>query len=126
MTRPGSITIRGVSFLGWVGMGLEQLLHQGLAAPQRGDQAEAERSYLGVLALAPHEPNANHLLGVLRYQQGRSTEALELIGKALAAVPQSPENHSYYGAALHSAGRHEEALASLDRSLTLAPGQAEV
>jgi Flp pilus assembly protein TadD len=126
MMRLGSITIRGSSFLGRVGMGLEQLLHQGLAAQQRGDQAEAERNYLGVLALAPHEPNANHLLGVLRYQQGRSTEALELIGKALAAVPQSPENHSYYGAALHSAGRHEEALASLDRSLTLAPAQPEV
>lgn len=107
-------------------MELEQLLHQGLAAQQRDDQAEAERCYLGVLAMAPNEPNANHLLGVLRYQQGRSTEALALIGKALAVVPQSPESHAYYGATLHSAGRHEEALASLDRSLTLAPAQPEV
>jgi len=106
-------------------MGLEQLLHQGLAAQQRGDQAEAERCYLDVLALAPHEPNANHLLGVLRYQQGKSTEALDLIGKALAAMPQSPEIHAHYGAALHGAGHHEEALASLDRALILAPGQAE-
>jgi Tfp pilus assembly protein PilF len=106
-------------------MRLEQLLHHGLAAQQRGDQAEAERCYLGVLAQAPDEPNANHLLGVLRYQQGRAAEALTLIGKALAAVPQSPEIHAHYGAALHSAGRHEEALAALDRALTLAPGQAE-
>ncbi|MFO1249507.1 MAG: tetratricopeptide repeat protein [Alphaproteobacteria bacterium] len=107
-------------------MELEQLLHQGLAAQQRDDQAEAERCYLGVLAMAPNDPNANHLLGVLRYQQGRSAEALALIGKALAVVPQSPESHAYYGATLHSAGRHEEALASLDRSLTLAPAQPEV
>ena len=49
---------------------LERLLHQGLAAQQRGDQAEAERLYLTVLAAVPEEPNANNLLAVLRLHQG--------------------------------------------------------
>src|SRR3954471_24619628 len=72
----------------WGRTGLERLLHQGLAAQQRGDQAAAERFYLAVLALAPDEPNANHLLGALRFQQGRGSEALILIGKALTAAPK--------------------------------------
>src|SRR3954463_1505825 len=103
----------------WGRTGLERRLHQGLAAQQRGDQAAAERFYLALLALAPDEPNANHLLGVLRFQQGRGPEALTLIGKALTAVPQSSELHAHYGLVLHSLGRDEEALASLDRALGL-------
>ena len=75
--------------------------------------------------MAPHEPNANHLLGVLRCQQGEPAEAVTLLGKALAAAPQSAEIHAHYGLALHSAGRDQEALASLDRALALAPQQAE-
>jgi tetratricopeptide (TPR) repeat protein len=105
---------------------LERLLHQGLAAQQRGDQAEAERCYLAILALAPHEPNANHLLGVLRFQQGHAAEAEALIGKALAQVPQSAELNAHYGLVLHGLGRDQDALTALDAALALAPDQAEV
>jgi tetratricopeptide (TPR) repeat protein len=102
-----------------------RLLHQGLAAQQSGDPAEAERFYLAVLALEPDEPNAQHFLGILRLQQGRGTEALGLIGKALAAAPESAELHAHYGLVLNSLGRNEEALAALDRALVLMPGQPE-
>ena len=99
---------------------LERLLHRGLTAQQRGDQAGAERCYQAFLTLAPMDANANHLLGVLRCQQGRHTEALPLLETALAAAPQSAEIQAHYGLALHGAGRHAEALAILDSALALA------
>ena len=104
---------------------LERLLQQGLAAQQRGDQAEAERLYRAVLAQAPDDADANHLLGVLRLQQGRGTEAAELIGKALAAAPEAAELHAHHGLVLHGLGRNADALASLDRSLALKAAQPE-
>jgi Flp pilus assembly protein TadD len=76
--------------------------------------------------LAPQEPNANHLLGVLRFQQGRAEEAEALIGKALARAPQSAELNAHYGLVLHGLGRDQDALAALDTALVLAPDEAEV
>jgi Tfp pilus assembly protein PilF len=81
--------------------------------------------YLTVLSAVPEEANANHLLAVLRLHQGRSREALTLIGKALATEPQAAELHAHHGLILHSLGRNEEALAALDKALALQPGQAE-
>jgi Flp pilus assembly protein TadD len=81
--------------------------------------------YRTVLAAVPEEPNANNLLAVLRLHQGRSREALTLIGKALAARPQAAALHAHHGLILHSLGRDQEALAALDKALALKPGQAE-
>jgi Flp pilus assembly protein TadD len=81
--------------------------------------------YLTVLAAVPEEPNANNLLAVLRLHQGRSREALTLIGKALAARPEATELHAHHGLVLHSLGRDQEALAALSNALALKPGQAE-
>jgi Flp pilus assembly protein TadD len=75
--------------------------------------------------LVPGEPNANHLLGVLRFQQGRTAESEALVAKALARVPQSAELNAHYGLVLHGLGRDQEALIVLDKALALAPDQAE-
>ena len=77
------------------------------------------------MAQAPGDLNANYLLGVLRYQQSRSSEAAELIGRALAVAPDLAELHAHYGLVLHSLARDADALASLDRSLALNPAQPE-
>jgi tetratricopeptide (TPR) repeat protein len=100
------------------------LLRQALDAQQKGDQFLAERFYLEVLARKPRDFNANHLMGVLRFQQGRPAEALRLLDAALAVKPV-PEALAHRGLVLHALGQSAEALASLDRSLALKPGQAE-
>ena len=81
--------------------------------------------YLQALALQPNDAEALHLLGVLRHQQGRSLEAVELVTKAIAIKPDIADWHSNLGVALATASRFDEALASYDRALTLRPNYAE-
>jgi len=101
------------------------LLHQALAAQQRGDLAEAEALYRHVLADDAGEFNANHLLGVLRFQQGRHGEALVFIIRALATNPGGAEAHAHCGLVLQALGRNTEALLSLERALAIQPDHAE-
>jgi tetratricopeptide (TPR) repeat protein len=101
------------------------LLHQALAAQKRGNLAEAEARYRDVLADDPGEFNANHLLGVLRFQQGRNAEALALITRALATNSNGAEAHAHCGLVLQALGRNTEALASLERALAIRPDHAE-
>ena len=53
--------------------------------------AEAEPFYRQVFAQAPDDPEVVHLLGVVVLRQGRTDEALTLLGKAAALVPGSVE-----------------------------------
>ena len=59
---------------------LTQLLHQATTFHQRGQIADAERCYRQLLNVKRDHAEARHFLGILRFQQGRSAEALELIG----------------------------------------------
>jgi Tfp pilus assembly protein PilF len=106
-------------------MGLQQLLHQALDAQQKGQQAEAEQLYLKVLAADPREFNANHLLGIMRFQQGRNSEALAFLDRALAANPDTAEAQAHHGLVLHAMGRHADALASLEKALAIRPDHME-
>src|ERR1700722_20810529 len=91
---------------------LQQLLARAMESHQRGDLAAAEPLYLQVLAARSDHFEARHLLGVLRGQQGRYAEALELVGAALEITPDMPGALSNYGLILHKMERHQEALAS--------------
>jgi tetratricopeptide (TPR) repeat protein len=107
-------------------VGIPELLHQALNAQQRGDQGRAEQLYLQILAREPQDFNANHLMGVLRFQQGRPAEALDLLDKALTVNPAAAEALAHHGLVLHALGRSTEALANLDRALAMKPNQVEV
>ncbi len=107
-------------------MGIPELLHQALDAQQRGDQVRAQRLYLEVLARDQKDFNANHLMGVLRFQQGRPAEALAFLDSALTVNPAAAEALAHHGLVLHALGRSGEALANLDRALALKPDQVEV
>ena len=77
-----------------------------------------------IIAAEPTCFTANHLLGAIRFQQGRNAEALQLIGTALKTDPDAIEALSFYGLVLQTAGRPQEALASYDKALALEPGNA--
>ena len=104
---------------------LSQLLQQAMGLHQRGQFSDAERLYRQILNKRPDHFEARHLLGLLRYQQGRNPEALDLIGAALKLRPDSIAALSNYGLALEGAGRYEAALATFDRALALRPDYAE-
>ena len=58
-------------------------MNSALAAQQSGDLHRAEIIYREVVAMAPDVPDALHMLGVLRFEQGDCKEAAQLILQAL-------------------------------------------
>jgi len=100
------------------------LLNQGIALHQAGKLASAETYYLQVLKANPKDPNANHLLGILRGQQGAASESLKLIEKAVRLAPGMPMFVMNYALALKGVGRNRQALAALDEVLAKMPANA--
>ncbi len=105
-------------------MNPDGLLKQALAFHQSGNLGDAERLYLQLMRAAPKDATAPHLLGVVRAQQGRNSEALELMDAALKLKPNAPEVLSNYGNVLRTEGRFAEALASYDKALAAKPAYA--
>ena len=109
----------------------QQLCNIALGFHERGDFNEAARLYLQVLGAEPVPAQnilfaARHMLGIIRHQQGRHQDALELIGQALQINPNVAEVRTIYGLVLRALGRAEEALEQIDRALSLNPRQAKV
>jgi len=97
------------------------LLQQAVAHHQGNRLAQAQALYRQVLALAPRQFDALHLLGVIARQQGDAAQALDLIGQAIAINPAQATAHCNLGAALQDLGRSADALASYDAALRLNP-----
>ncbi len=96
-----------------------ELLEHAISLQQRGELAQAEAAYREILAGAPGQFDALHLLGVTLHQQGRDGEAVASISRALAIDPRDPAAHSNLALALRNLGRLDEALASVDRALAI-------
>jgi tetratricopeptide (TPR) repeat protein len=92
---------------------------------QAGQLDRARALYLQALAAQPKDPDALHLLGLLRHQQGSSLEAVELIAKAVAIKPNFPEAYSNLGMALAALGKFDEAVNALSRAITIRPAYAK-
>jgi predicted TPR repeat methyltransferase len=103
---------------------LGALLKEAVALHQAGQLDAAQARYRQVLAHAPRQFDALHLLGVVMRQRGDAQEAATLIAQALAIDPAQATAHCNLGAALQDLGRSEEALASYDAALNLNPGYA--
>jgi tetratricopeptide (TPR) repeat protein len=104
----------------------QDMLQQAMKSHQRGDTAAAARLYRKVLAQAPRDFHALHLLGVIRAQQQKFDEAERLFADALEANPGSAEAAANHGNVLSELGRHDEAIESFARALRLQPGNASI
>ena len=107
-------------------MDFDSLFQRAVAAHRAGRLAEAERGYLQILDAEPGYTQARYPLGVLRAQQGRPAEALDLIGAALMVTPHAPEMLFNYGNVLMSVGRFPEAVTIFDRALDFQPANAGI
>ena len=105
---------------------LQELFDQAIALHQGGDLAEAERLYQQALLTEPASFAPRHMLGVIRFQQGRYPQAIELISAALKLNPQVAEAWINLGHVQGVAGRPEEAAVSYRKALTLAPNEPAV
>lgn len=102
-----------------------ETLQAGTAAHQAGDLAQAEKLYRQVLAVAPQEFNALHLLGVVFLQQNRLTEALDFLKRAVGQNPGAGPAQFNLGLALSANNQPAEALAAFDMVVKADPRAAE-
>ena len=102
-------------------MSLPEALARAAHAYAQGWLDEAERVSVGILKAVPKQPDALHLLGVIRGRQGRLAEALELLDQATSRELAPAQVWSNRGYVLYLQGRYEEAIGSCERALGLAP-----
>jgi tetratricopeptide (TPR) repeat protein len=81
---------------------------------------DAEKLVTKALALTPEEPAVIDSMGWLRFRQGKTNEALELLKRAYERFPD-PEVAAHYGEALWAQGEHERAKTVWNRALQDAP-----
>jgi predicted O-linked N-acetylglucosamine transferase (SPINDLY family) len=98
-----------------------QILGRAVGLHQKGMLAEAERLYRQVLNTQPDQFDALHLLGVIKLQQQKDSEAVDLISAALRARPDVVEALCHLGAALANLNRPGEALHNYDKALAIRP-----
>lgn len=100
---------------------LQQILEQGIAAHQQGDKETAEKCYRRVLDVAPNQPDALNLLGVLAAEADLWELAIDLMGRALMTRPKDPNILNNRGHALSEMRRWEEARDLLERAVAIKP-----
>jgi tetratricopeptide (TPR) repeat protein len=105
---------------------LQELFDQAVALHQGGDLAGAERLYQQILLMEPNSFAPRHMLGVIRFQQGRSAEAIDLITGALKLNREVPAAWINLGHVQAASGRTEEAVTSYRHAMALAPGEIAV
>jgi len=106
------------------GAAIAGLLEAALGHHRAGRLAMAEKTYRRALALDPDDPTANHLVGLIAYQEGRYKEALGLITRATEVAPSYAEAHHNLGNLYLDSKKHPEALECYDRALALNPDYA--
>jgi len=99
---------------------LERLLVRARKAHHEGALQHAEKAYAELLALDPAHPEALHLLGAVRFQQGRLDDAEPLMRRSVERQPV-PLALANYAAVLAGLGREHDALARLDEALAIHP-----
>lgn len=104
---------------------IAETLKQALSLYQRDSFGDAEALYREVLALAPHNFDALHMLGVCHHRNGDNRSAEELIRRAIAGNLNHAGAHVNLGLVLKAQRRLNEALASFDRASQLNPDFAE-
>ncbi len=103
---------------------LAALLNHAVARHRAGARAEAAAAYRAVLAQAPEEPNALHLLGLLLCEDGAAEAGLALIGRARERHPTVAAIAFNLGNVLLKLERPAAALAEYDAAVALDPGFA--
>src|SRR5262250_2487400 len=85
----------------------------------------AERHCRTVLERNPDHAEINHLLGAIRFQEGKLEEALALLKRATISPGATAEHHNNLGCLLIKLGQRDAAIAAFERALAIKPGYAD-
>ncbi|MFG1422810.1 tetratricopeptide repeat protein [Roseixanthobacter liquoris] len=102
------------------------LIDQALLLHRAGDLAAAEGIYRQILAKAPADFDALHLLGVIAGQRHDHAGAKRLLQAALEVDPDDPGCLHNLAYVLSAQYRFDAALTALDKALEGAPGDATI
>src|SRR5690349_18228315 len=105
---------------------LQDILAAALVHHQAGELEEAERLYAKALAANPDDPDALHLLGLVKLQAGQPPLALELIGQAVTLRPLSTLFRLNQAAAFEMVGELRQAADCCRAVLAIDPTVAGV
>jgi len=92
---------------------------------QHGQLDLAETIYLDILKKQPKHFDANHLLGVLALQKGRTEDALRLLKKALTLNAFDAPAHNNCGNAFLTLKQFDNALTHYNRAISLKSDYAD-
>ncbi|MEN2709184.1 tetratricopeptide repeat protein [Sphingomonas sp. NPDC092331] len=104
---------------------LGEALQHAMALARGGQGEAAEAILLHLLELAPENPDALQLLGMIARQAGRHAAAVALFRRSLAAAPNQPHVHNNLGNSLGDLGDSAGAVRAYREALSLAPGYDE-
>ena len=94
-------------------------MQQAVAHHQAGRLQQAAQMYREVLAIAPGQADAMHLMGVIAHQQGQHRQAIRHITQAIAKNATVASYYSNLGAAQRAAGDLRAAAESFTAALQL-------
>lgn len=104
---------------------VSERLHVAIADHRAGRIADAIAGYEAVLAHAPAQFDALHLLGVIALHAGDAPRAIDLLSRAVAAQPDAWPAWCQLGRAHAAAGSDGAAESSFLRAIELAPDDAD-
>ena len=101
------------------------LLSQAYEQFRLGRYDVAERHCRMVLARDPGHAETNHLLGAIRYHEGKLQEALAFLQRAVVSPGATAEHHNNLGCLLMTVGQKDSAIAAFRRALAINPAYTD-
>jgi protein arginine N-methyltransferase 7 len=89
---------------------------------RQGQSEAAIKAYRDILLKEPENAEANHMIGVMAFQQGRNEIARDFILRATASASGvTPEMYNNLGSVLLSLNDYDSAAAAFDKAIALRP-----
>ncbi len=99
----------------------EALLQQAVAAQRAGNFAQATNLFTELLMHDPQQPEAQHFLGLMDYQDGRIDEGIMRVEAAVRAKPNTADFLNNLGTMYLAKKRVTDALVTYTKAFGLAP-----
>ena len=97
------------------------MLENAIMLHKSGNFKRAEKYYIKILEDDPSNPDAAHLLGLIKFQCGDLDRGKEMIVRAIELNSTNPDFHANLGRVLHAKGHYQEAVKAFNKALFLDP-----
>ncbi len=104
---------------------LKDNLSRAMKLQLEGNFAEAEKIYSAILQKDAQQPDALHLLGLIRMEQEKDEEAVKLMEQALGLFPSASHFHHNIAGLYRRMGRLEDAETRFREAIRLKPDYGE-